>query len=181
MSASTPITVRTVRAGPCARLAGSVPHRGRGSLPASHAKIEERGIYLPVLEVGVPYLKPARDDDVLDLQSGLDARLDGGLDSGGIERLIAGINGRNGPQPSVFLDHVNVPAGAADAEAILQILYEPWAVLCSRQDGAHIIPFSRGNGGDLRISHRVQLETYYVELLAGISLPNMPEHAHHTL
>jgi len=33
MSASTPITVRTVRAGPCARPAGSVLHRVHGSVP----------------------------------------------------------------------------------------------------------------------------------------------------
>src|SRR5882672_182961 len=36
-SASTPTTVRTVRAGPCARPAGSVLHRGRGSVPAFRA------------------------------------------------------------------------------------------------------------------------------------------------
>src|SRR5690349_9957716 len=94
--------VRTVRAGPCARPAGSVLHRGRGSVRASralrrhgpdavvyyatclrffegvrgewiralgltYAEIEERGIYLPVLEVGVRYLKPARYDDVLEI------------------------------------------------------------------------------------------------------------------
>ena len=33
----------------------------------TYAQIEERGIYLPVLEVGARYLKPARYDDVLEI------------------------------------------------------------------------------------------------------------------
>ena len=36
-------------------------------LGLTYAQIEERGIYLPVLEVGVRYLKPARYDDVLEI------------------------------------------------------------------------------------------------------------------
>jgi acyl-CoA thioester hydrolase len=36
-------------------------------LGLTYAEIEERGIYLPVLEVGVRYLKPARYDDVLEI------------------------------------------------------------------------------------------------------------------
>ena len=36
-------------------------------LGMSYAEIEERGIFLPVLEVGVRYLKPARYDDVLEI------------------------------------------------------------------------------------------------------------------
>src|SRR6266481_8437695 len=57
MSASTPITVRTVRAGPCDRPAGSVPHRGRGSVPASraHGNTDPDGgrLLRDLLEVGV--------------------------------------------------------------------------------------------------------------------------------
>ena len=37
------------------------------ALGLSYAGIERRGIYLPVLEVGVRYLKPARYDDVLEI------------------------------------------------------------------------------------------------------------------
>src|SRR2546430_14095366 len=37
------------------------------ALGLTYAEIEERGIYLPVLEVGVRYLKPARYDDVLEI------------------------------------------------------------------------------------------------------------------
>jgi acyl-CoA thioester hydrolase len=37
------------------------------SLGLTYAQIEERGIYLPVLEVGVRYLKPARYDDLLEI------------------------------------------------------------------------------------------------------------------
>jgi acyl-CoA thioester hydrolase len=36
-------------------------------LGLTYAQIEERGIFLPVLEVGVRYLKPARYDDVLEI------------------------------------------------------------------------------------------------------------------
>jgi len=36
-------------------------------LGMSYAEIEERGIFLPVLEVGVRYLKPARYDDLLEI------------------------------------------------------------------------------------------------------------------
>ena len=36
-------------------------------LGLTYAQIEERGIYLPVLEVGVRYLKPARYDDLLEI------------------------------------------------------------------------------------------------------------------
>jgi acyl-CoA thioester hydrolase len=36
-------------------------------LGLTYAHIEEQGIYLPVLEVGVRYLKPARYDDVLEI------------------------------------------------------------------------------------------------------------------
>ncbi len=36
-------------------------------LGLTYAQIEERGIYLPVLEAGVRYLKPARYDDVLEI------------------------------------------------------------------------------------------------------------------
>jgi acyl-CoA thioester hydrolase len=36
-------------------------------LGMSYAEIEERGIFLPVLEAGVRYLKPARYDDVLEI------------------------------------------------------------------------------------------------------------------
>ncbi len=37
------------------------------SLGLTYAQIEERGIFLPVLEVGVRYLKPARYDDLLEI------------------------------------------------------------------------------------------------------------------
>src|SRR5438309_7914556 len=37
------------------------------NLGLTYAQIEERGIFLPVLEVGVRYLKPARYDDVLEI------------------------------------------------------------------------------------------------------------------
>ena len=37
------------------------------ALGLTYAEIEERGIYLPVLEVGVRSLKPARYDDVLEI------------------------------------------------------------------------------------------------------------------
>jgi acyl-CoA thioester hydrolase len=37
------------------------------TLGLSYAEIEERGIFLPVLEVGIRYLKPARYDDVLEI------------------------------------------------------------------------------------------------------------------
>src|SRR4051794_23059641 len=37
-------------------------------LGMSYAEIEERGIFLPVLEASVRYLKPARYDDVLEIQ-----------------------------------------------------------------------------------------------------------------
>jgi acyl-CoA thioester hydrolase len=37
------------------------------ALGLTYAQIEERGIYLPVLEVGVRYLKPARYDDLLEI------------------------------------------------------------------------------------------------------------------
>jgi acyl-CoA thioester hydrolase len=36
-------------------------------LGLTYAEIEQRGIYLPVLEVGVRYLKPARYDDLLEI------------------------------------------------------------------------------------------------------------------
>jgi len=36
-------------------------------LGLTYGQIEERGIFLPVLEVGVRYLKPARYDDVLEI------------------------------------------------------------------------------------------------------------------
>jgi acyl-CoA thioester hydrolase len=36
-------------------------------LGLTYAQIEERGIFLPVLEVGVRYLKPARYDDELEI------------------------------------------------------------------------------------------------------------------
>ena len=36
-------------------------------LGLTYAQIEERGIYLPVLEVGVRYLRPARYDDQLEI------------------------------------------------------------------------------------------------------------------
>jgi acyl-CoA thioester hydrolase len=37
------------------------------SLGLSYAEIEERGIFLPVLEASVRYLRPARYDDVLEI------------------------------------------------------------------------------------------------------------------
>ncbi|HWE25694.1 MAG TPA: thioesterase family protein, partial [Myxococcales bacterium] len=37
------------------------------NLGMTYAQIEERGIFLPVLEVGVRYLKPARYDDLLEI------------------------------------------------------------------------------------------------------------------
>jgi acyl-CoA thioester hydrolase len=37
------------------------------ALGLTYAQIEERGIFLPVLEVGVRYLKPARYDDMLEI------------------------------------------------------------------------------------------------------------------
>jgi len=37
------------------------------NLGVSYAQIEEKGILLPVLEVGIRYLKPARYDDVLEI------------------------------------------------------------------------------------------------------------------
>jgi acyl-CoA thioester hydrolase len=36
-------------------------------LGLTYAEIEQRGIYLPVLEVGVRYLRPARYDDALEI------------------------------------------------------------------------------------------------------------------
>ena len=37
------------------------------NLGVSYAQIEEKGILLPVLEVGIRYLRPARYDDVLEI------------------------------------------------------------------------------------------------------------------
>jgi acyl-CoA thioester hydrolase len=37
------------------------------NLGLTYAQIEERGIFLPVLEVGARYLKPARYDDLLEI------------------------------------------------------------------------------------------------------------------
>ena len=37
------------------------------ALGLTYAEIEERGIFLPVLEAGIRYLKPARYDDVLEI------------------------------------------------------------------------------------------------------------------